>query len=196
MALCMWTSLSFMSANKNSTCLLAYLPAAGRRRVSKYAYAELFERMSTDHALAFLEHLVKACPFKLHTILTDNGSQFTYTKAILRRGRGPARRHRFTRACQKHGIRHKTTRPYRPQTNGQVERMNRTIKEATTKTYHYDSVDQLKTHLSSFMSAYNCAKKLSALKRKTPYEAILTWWQKQPKLFNINPLHLWMGSYT
>ena len=74
--------------------------------------------------------------------------------------------------------------------------MNRTIKEATTKTYHYDSVDQLKTHLSSFMSAYNCAKKLSALKRKTPYETILTWWQKQPKLFNINPLHLWMGSYS
>ena len=34
--------------------------------------------------------------------------------------------------------------------------MNRTIKEATTKTYHYDSVDQLKTHLSSFMSAYHC----------------------------------------
>ena len=58
--------------------------------------------MSTDHALAFLEHLVKACPFKLHTILTDNGSQFTYTKAVLRRGKGPARRHRFTRACQKH----------------------------------------------------------------------------------------------
>ena len=141
--------------------------------------------MNTDHALAFLAHLVKACPFKIHTILTDNGSQFTYTKAILRRGRGPARRHRFTRACQKHGIRHKTTRPYRPQTNGQVERMNRTIKEATTKTYHYDSVDQLKTHLSSFMSAYNCAKKRSALKRKTPYEAILTWWQKQPKLFNV-----------
>ena len=73
--------------------------------------------------------------------------------------------------------------------------MNRTIKDATTKIDHYDSVDQLKTHLSSFMSAYNCAKKHSALKRKTPYEAILTWWQKQPILFNINPLHLWMGSY-
>ena len=37
--------------------------------------------------------------------------------------------------------------------------MNRTIKDATTKIDHYDSVDQLKTHLSSFMSAYNCAKK-------------------------------------
>ena len=118
------------------------------------------------------------------------------TKAILRRGKGPARRHRFTRACQKHGIRHKTTRPYRPQTHGQMERMNRTIKDATTKIDHYDSVNRLKIHLNSFMSAYNCAKKRSALKRKTPYEAILTWWQKQPELFNINPLHLWMGSYN
>ena len=35
------------------------------------------------------------------------------------------------------------------------------------------------------MNVYNCAKKLSALKRKTSYEAILTWWQKQPKLFYI-----------
>ena len=136
-------------------------------RVSKYAYAELFERMSTDHALAFLASLVKACPFKLHTILTDNGSQFNYLPAAGRRGKGPARRHRFTQACQKHGIRHKTTRPYRPQTHGQVERMNRTIKDTTTKIDHYDSVDQLKIHLNSCMNAYNCARKLAALKRKT-----------------------------
>ena len=44
------------------------------------------------------------------------------------------------------------------------------------------------------MSAYHCAKKLAALKRKTPYEAILTWWQKQLKLFNINPLYHWVES--
>jgi len=74
--------------------------------------------------------------------------------------------------------------------------MNRTIKDATTKTYHYESVEQLKAHLHSFMLAYNCVKKLRAIGRKTPYECILTWWQKQPKLFNINPRHHWMGSNT
>jgi transposase InsO family protein len=77
--------------------------------------------------------------------------QFIYTKNIIKRGKGPAKRHRFDLACQKHGIRHKTTKPYRPQTNGQVERMNRTLKDATTKRYHYENVEQLKRHLDSFL---------------------------------------------
>ena len=38
-------------------------------------------------------------------------------------------------------------------TDGQVERMNRTIKDATVKRFHYDSHDQLRTHLTDFMAA-------------------------------------------
>jgi hypothetical protein len=38
--------------------------------------------------------------------------------------------------------------------NGQVERMNRTIKEATVKRYHYDSQAQLTAHLHDFINAY------------------------------------------
>ena len=38
-------------------------------------------------------------------------------------------------------------------TNGQVERMNRTIKEATVKRYHYDSHTQLRQHLQDFIDA-------------------------------------------
>jgi len=165
-------------------------------RVSKYAYAEIFQASKIEDALIFLDHLIKACPFKIHTILTDNGAQFTYTKNILTRGKGPSKRHRFDLACSQAGIRHKTTRPYHPQTNGQVERMNRTIKEATTKAFHYQSQKQLEDHLNSFMIAYNCAKRLSALKRKTPYEAILHWWKSQPKLFNRDPHHHCVGSNT
>jgi len=40
-------------------------------------------------------------------------------------------------------------------TNGQVERMNRTIKEATVQRYHYDRHDQLEAHLAGFNNAYN-----------------------------------------
>ena len=147
-----------------------------------------------EDTLVFLENLVQACPFKIHTILTDNGAQFIYNKRIVQNN--PKRRHRFDLACKNHGIRHKTTRIYSPQTNGQVERMNRTIKDATTKTYHYESVEQLREHLHSFMMAYNCVKKLRAIGRKTPYEEVLTWWKKQPKSFNSNPHHHWMGSNT
>ena len=91
-------------------------------RVSKYAHALVFERQTAENALLFLDNLVKACPFKIHTILTDNGSQFTYNKSIIKRGKGPSQRHRFDLKCKEHGIRHKTTKPYTPQTNGQVER--------------------------------------------------------------------------
>jgi Integrase core domain len=40
-------------------------------------------------------------------------------------------------------------------TNGQVERMNRTIKEATVKRYHYDRHEELESHLDDFIKAYN-----------------------------------------
>ena len=59
---------------------------------------------------------------------------------------------------------HRLTKPNHPWTNGQVERMNRTIKEATIKRYHCDSHDQLRTHLGDFMAAYNFARRLKTLK--------------------------------
>ncbi len=37
--------------------------------------------------------------------------------------------------------------------------MNRTIKDATVKRYHYESHDQLREHLQSFIMAYNFAKR-------------------------------------
>lgn len=50
--------------------------------------------------------------------------------------------------------------------------MSRTIKEATVKRLHYDSHDQLRTHLADFMAAYNFARRLKTLSRLTPYEYI------------------------
>ena len=49
----------------------------------------------------------------------------------------------FEMACAQNDIDHRLTKPKHPWTNGQVERMNRTIKEATVKRYHYDDHEQL-----------------------------------------------------
>src|ERR1700682_2498612 len=45
-------------------------------RTSKFAFAELHEKATTGVAVAFLETLIKAAPYKVHTVLTDNGIQF------------------------------------------------------------------------------------------------------------------------
>ena len=53
----------------------------------------------------------------------------------------------FDMRCRENGIEHRLTKIKHPWTNGQVERMNRTIKEATVKRYHYDSHDQFEATL-------------------------------------------------
>ena len=52
---------------------------------------------------------------------------------------------------------------YHPWTNGQAERMNRTVKEATIKAFHYPDLDSLKAHVLAFVSAHNFAKHVKAL---------------------------------
>jgi transposase InsO family protein len=59
--------------------------------------------------------------------------------------------HMFDMRCNENRIEHRLTKIKHPWTNGQVERMNRTIKEATVKRYHYDSHAQLTAHLRDFI---------------------------------------------
>ena len=73
------------------------------------------------------------------------------------------RAHAFELACARNDIEHRLTKPRHPWTNGQVERMNRTIKDATVKRYHYESHDQLRRHLAAFVQAYNFARRLKTL---------------------------------
>lgn len=112
-----------------------------------------------------------AVPYAIHTVLTDNGIQFT------NRARDRcAFEHIFDRVCREHGIDHRLTQVKHPWTNGQVERMNRTIKEATVQRFHYDDHDQLRQHLADFILAYNFGRRLKTLKGLTPYEHICKSW--------------------
>lgn len=151
-------------------------------RTSKFVYVELLEKYGKMEAAQFLRHLLKVVPYKIHTILTDNGIQFTNRKVDQY-----AWMHVFDRVCYENQIEHRLTKVNHPWTNGQVERMNRTIKEATVKRYYYDNHQQLKQHLYNFVNAYNFAKRLKTLKGLTPYEFIIKTWQNKPKLFIIDP---------
>lgn len=159
-------------------------------RTSKFAFAELHGRATKMVAAQFLRNLMDTVPYHIHTVLTDNGIQFTHRS----RDRYSFE-HIFTRVCQEHGIEHRLTQVKHPWTNGQVERMNRTIKEATVKRFHYDDHAQLQQHLASFIDAYNFARRLKTLKGLTPYEFICKQWADQSELFKINPSHLMAGLY-
>ena len=73
--------------------------------------------------------------------------------------------------------------------NGQVERMNRTIKDATVERYFYETHDELRNHLGDFVQAYNFARRLKTLRGLTPYEFICKTWTAEPDRFNASPLH-------
>jgi len=102
----------------------------------------------------------------------------------------------FDRRCRENGIEHRLTKPNHPWTNGQVERMNRTLKEATVRRYHYDTHDQLREHLETFLAAYNFAKRLKTLKGLTPDEYICKRWTENPDRFRLDPIHHKLGLNT
>lgn len=156
----------------------------GIDRTSKYVYAEVHPKATAHAASLFLKNLILAVPYRVHTILTDNGLQFSLS--LMKRGRN-YRSHAFEDLCKEYKIDHRLTQFRHPWTNGQVERMNRSLKQATVKTYHYDTVDQFKEHLYHFINAYNYAKKLKTLRFMTPYEMILNEYKTKPLLFHSNP---------
>jgi transposase InsO family protein len=160
-------------------------------RTSKFAFVQLVGRAGKMEAAQFLQDLIQAVPYRIHTVLTDNGIQFTPRKRDVWDSR-----HIFDRVCDEHGIEHRLTKVNHPWTNGQVERMNRTIKDATVKRYHYDTHDQLRAHLDLFVDAYNHARRLKTLTGLTPYEFILHAWTKQPDQFRLDPSHYIPGPYT
>lgn len=74
--------------------------------------------------------------------------------------------------------------------------MNRTIKEATVKRFHYDDHTQLCIHLADFIAAYNFGRRLKTLRGLTPYEFICKQWTGEPELFKIDPIHQMPGLNT
>ena len=157
-------------------------------RTSKFAYAELHKNQTKLNAADFLRHLIKAVPYKINKILTDNGIQFTnhehHKHAFM---------HIFERICEENNIEHRKTKIKHPWTNGQVERMNRTLKDATVNSFYYANHEQLKKHLQAYLMAYNFAKRLKAIKGKTPWQFIINQWTENPQYFNIKPNLFFVG---
>ncbi len=176
-------------------------------RTSKFAVARLVNKANRRTAWEFLETVLEAVRYKIHMILTGRAIGTPSVRETLARGiqfcEQPRNRNTpysrpmlFDMICAANGIEHRLTKPNHPWTNGQVERMNRTIKDATVKQYHYENHDQLRRHLSDFLDAYNYARRLKTLNGLTPYEYICKIWTPEPDRFTLNPIHQMPGLNT
>jgi hypothetical protein len=160
-------------------------------RTCKFAYAELHPQALKTVAAQFLRNLIAAIPYKIHTILADNGIQFTNRQQDTY-----AFQHVFGRVCQEHGIEHRLTKTNHSWTKSQVERMSRILKEARVKKFSDQTHQYLKEHLHAFLMAYNFAERLKTLRGLTPYEYICQCWHKEPERLTTNPYHHTLGLNT
>ena len=117
---------------------------------SRWRYLEAFQEHSTYSSAQFLEHLIKAAPFKILCVQTDNGTEFT--KRLLPGDNSPSL---FETRLEQAGIRHKLIRPYTPRHNGKVERSHRKDNEYFYASHKFYSFEDFKNQLAVRCRNYN-----------------------------------------
>lgn len=150
-------------------------------RATRWVFIAIKSHKTAAAAKAFLNAVHKAAPFKIHTLLTDNGKEFT-DRLFGRHAQEATGLHEFDALCDSLGIEHRLTKPKTPQTNGMVERFNGRLAQVL-RTHHFNSADDLETTLHRFVWLYNQHLPQKALNHETPIQAMKRWQISHPHLF-------------
>lgn len=115
-------------------------------------------------ALKSINFLHAEYGLRFEALLTDNGPEMASPRKVDS--------HPMERMMKELGIKHRYTRPYRPQTNGKVERFWRTLNEDLLEGTTFETVEELQDELQQYLIYYNTARPHQALKGKTPLETL------------------------
>ena len=118
---------------------------------SRFRFVAAFKEQSTYSSVQFLEMLLKAFPFKIECIQTDNGSEFIKSFDEHKKGKLSL----FEARLKELGIRHKLIQPYTPRHNGKVERSHRKDNEYFYATHRFHSFEDFKQQLAVHNRRYN-----------------------------------------
>ena len=154
-------------------------------RATRWVFVAVKADKTAASAKAFLNALHKACVIKIVKLLTDNGKEFT-DRLFTSRERGPSGNHEFEQLCKALGIEHRLTKPKSPQTNGMVERFNGRVSDVLN-THRFVSGQDMQETLMRYTALYNHQFPQSALKSKTPIQAMKDWYKTHPHLFHKKP---------
>lgn len=124
---------------------------------SRVAYAEIHEDETAATAIGVLRRAVSWFAdhgVTVERVLSDNGSAY--------------RSRDWAAACAALGIKHKRTRPYRPQTNGKIERFHRTLADSWAFARHYTSESARRADLPGWLHFYNQHRPHTAIGKVPP----------------------------
>ena len=153
-------------------------------RATRWVFIAIKQHKTEASAKAFLAAVRRAAPFKIRTILTDNGKEFT-DRLFGSRSRQSTGEHEFDQLCHALGIEHRLTKPKTPQTNGMVERFNGRLSQVL-RSHHFNSAEDLEKTLHRFVWLHNHHLPQKALGHEAPVQALKKWRMKVPGLFVKN----------
>lgn len=155
-------------------------------RATRMLFLEIYEHKNSQAAADFVLKCLAYFPFKIHRILTDNGKEFTLKEAKNRWGEIKTDS-LFDIVCNLAGIKHKLTKVKHPWTNGMAERAVRTVKDHTIKIQRYNSIIEMYQGIKQFEEHHNFYRRQKVLSNKTPFDVMVAWFVKEPKIFFKDP---------
>ncbi len=117
-----------------------------------FSVMRMFNIIMSNYEIQFME------------VMTDNGAEFGPKISKNKRG------HPFERMLEEIGVKHIYTKPYRPQTNGKIERFWRTLNEDLLNETTFENEDKLKKELEEYIWYYNNERPHQALDGQTPVD--------------------------
>ena len=139
---------------------------------TRYRFIYIFEEHTPENSVRFVKMLEQAFPFKIQTIQTDNGTEFTY-KYTSETEECP-----FDKELRIMGIQHKLIPPRTPWHNGKVERSHRNDQRYFYDWEHFRTIEQANAKLEEYLTWSN-SKPMRTLGHKSPIELL------EEKLYGI-----------
>lgn len=138
---------------------------------SRVRYLQIYDEKSTYISVKFMKEVIDNFNFKIITVRTDNGLEFT--NRLISEYKPTL----FEQYLREHNINHDLIKPYTPKHNGKVERSHRKDNERFYKNRRFYSLDDARRQLKPYLKEYNNFP-MAPLNWKSPNEFLRDYFNK------------------
>ena len=140
---------------------------------TRWRFAKIYYELSVNNTETFFRELLKSVPFKIKTVQTDNGVEFTYKfvsdpKCVDKL----PKQHPLDILCEKHNIHHKFIPPGQCEINGKVERSHRIDEEEFYRLDSYKSLKETQVAFQKWIFEYNYKRPHAGINKMTPMQKL------------------------